>query len=97
MATKTVNGFVQNKSGPAANWKEKNIILLLGEIGIETDTNRIKIGDGVTAWNNLPYFGVNTGSLFEIDINGGLMPLETSSSSEDFEYDTNGDVMPKEV
>jgi hypothetical protein len=32
--------------------------LLEGEIGIELDSerNRIKIGDGTTAWNSLPYF-----------------------------------------
>jgi hypothetical protein len=33
-------------------------VLLEGEIGIQLDSarNRIKIGDGTTAWNDLPYF-----------------------------------------
>lgn len=35
-----------------------NIVLNNGQIGIETDTNRIKIGDGTTAWNNLSYVTV---------------------------------------
>ena len=32
-----------------------NPTLGAGEIGIETDTGRIKIGDGSTAWNSLSY------------------------------------------
>ncbi len=42
----------------ANNWQNKNPILLKGEIGIVsdiTDENWIKIGDGTTAWNSLPY------------------------------------------
>jgi hypothetical protein len=34
-----------------------NPILQLGELGYETDTNKLKIGDGVTAWNDLAYAG----------------------------------------
>lgn len=39
----------------AMDWIEKNPILADGEIGIESDTNLIKIGDGTTSWINLPY------------------------------------------
>lgn len=39
----------------AANWTSVNPTLAEGEVGIETDTNQQKIGDGVTAWNELPY------------------------------------------
>ena len=46
---------MQQKRGTAANWTSSNPILLAGEIGFETDTNRIKIGDGVSHWNNLDY------------------------------------------
>lgn len=38
-----------------------NPVLLKGEIVYESDTRKHKIGDGVTAWNNLPYGG-STGS-----------------------------------
>ena len=33
----------------------ENPTLAQGEIGIELDTNRFKIGDGVRGWNTLPY------------------------------------------
>ena len=40
----------------AANWTSTNPTLLAGEFGYETDTNKIKIGSGSTAWNSLGYF-----------------------------------------
>lgn len=40
----------------AAKWLEVNPTLLKGEIGVESDTNKIKIGDGSRDWNSLPYF-----------------------------------------
>ena len=39
----------------AANWTSIDPTLALGEPGIETDTRRIKYGDGVTSWTSLPY------------------------------------------
>jgi len=39
----------------ATEWANLNPILMLNMIGLETDTAKIKIGDGVTAWNALPY------------------------------------------
>ena len=37
------------------NWASNNPILAKGEIGAETETYKIKVGDGSTAWNDLPY------------------------------------------
>lgn len=39
----------------AANWMAANPVLLLAEAGWETDTGKLKIGDGSTAWNSLTY------------------------------------------
>lgn len=39
----------------AANWTSANPVLAIGELGIETNTRKHKIGDGVTAWNSLLY------------------------------------------
>lgn len=41
--------------GTASAWSSANTVLGAGEIGIETDTNKMKIGDGTTAWNSLGY------------------------------------------
>jgi hypothetical protein len=39
----------------AANWTAANPVLKLGEPGLETDTRKVKYGDGATAWNALAY------------------------------------------
>ena len=44
------------RSDTAANWTAANPVLLAGEIGVETDTRRYKIGDGATAWTGLSYY-----------------------------------------
>lgn len=39
----------------SANWISLNPILAQGETGFETDTRTMKLGDGVTHWNDLKY------------------------------------------
>lgn len=39
----------------AANWTSVNPVLAAGEMGVETDTNKFKFGDGTTAWTSLAY------------------------------------------
>ena len=46
---------IQVRRGTAAIWAANNPTLLRGEIGFEYDTVKVKIGDGSTAWNSLPY------------------------------------------
>lgn len=46
---------LQHKRGTAAILTANNPVLPAGEICIETDTGRIKIGDGSTAWASLGY------------------------------------------
>ena len=47
------------KRGKAASWAEKNVLLGPGEPGFEIDTGRLKIGDGIRTWNDLPYLAEN--------------------------------------
>ena len=47
--------IIQFRRGVAAEWAAVNPILAEGELGTELDTNLFKIGDGVTAWDVLPY------------------------------------------
>ena len=48
---------IQFKRGTAARWAELNLVLEAGQPGFVTDENRLKIGDGIAAWNDLPYVG----------------------------------------
>ena len=45
----------QLRRDTAANWAAENTVLDLGEPGFETDTRKLKIGDGSTGWNTLDY------------------------------------------
>lgn len=47
--------LIQFRRGLASQWASVNPILKEGESGYETDTKKIKVGDGVTAWNSLGY------------------------------------------
>jgi len=51
---------MQQRRGTASQWTSSNSgngpILNAGEIGWESDTNKFKIGDGVSAWTALTYF-----------------------------------------
>ena len=46
---------IQLRRGGAQEWANANPTLAQGELGIELDTGRFKIGDGVSAWNTLRY------------------------------------------
>jgi hypothetical protein len=45
------------------NWSVNNPILGSGEPGVELDTNRLKIGNGISEWNTLPYMLGNISGL----------------------------------
>jgi len=46
---------IQLRNGTSAQWTSVNPTLMIGELGVETDTSQFKIGNGVLAWNALPY------------------------------------------
>ena len=50
---------IQIRNDTAANWKAANPVLLKGEIGIEIDTRKLKIGDGISPWTGLKYVSDN--------------------------------------
>jgi hypothetical protein len=53
---------LQLRHDTAANWTAANPTLAAGEAGIETDTNKMKVGTGDGAWTTLPYLtGVGGG------------------------------------
>ena len=46
---------IQFRRDLSANWTSNNPTLAQGEVGLETDTNSYKVGDGATAWTSLAY------------------------------------------
>lgn len=49
---------IQLRRDTAANWTSSNPILADGEIGLERDTDKFKVGNGVDNWATRPYGGV---------------------------------------
>lgn len=47
---------IQIRRDTSANWTLDNPTLYSGELGFELDTSLLKIGDGITTWNNLSYY-----------------------------------------
>jgi hypothetical protein len=45
----------QLRNDTVANWTAADPVLLTGEVGVESDTGKFKIGDGSTAWTSLGY------------------------------------------
>jgi hypothetical protein len=65
---------IQVRRGTAAQWVSANPVLAAGEFGFETDTNKLKCGNGATAWNSLAYItsdGDITGVTAGTGITGG--------------------------
>jgi len=52
---------IKLRRGTQAQWTATNPVLAEGEFGAETDTRKFKIGNGVTAWNSLQYWGGSGG------------------------------------
>ena len=57
---------IQVRRGSATDWSGVNPILAAGELGVETDTRKIKVGDGSTAWNSLSYIAADAPEIGEI-------------------------------
>lgn len=47
---------IKLRRGPSGEWTTINPILAQGEVGIELDTYRFKIGTGLAQWSTLDYF-----------------------------------------
>ena len=89
MATQTLkNVILQLRTGSATQWAASTRILAVGEPGVETDSGRIKIGDGTNLWSALPWSGAAIGKSSTngaLTINGAdvvvyVLPTDTSDT-----------------
>lgn len=46
---------IQFRRGYASEWAASNPVMAEGEVGLELDTGRFKLGDGLTPWNTIAY------------------------------------------
>lgn len=69
----------QYRRGLAADWTTNNTILASGEPGYETDTGKMKIGNGTTAWTSLGYSV--TGSSNVVSVGNTTINVTVNSTS----------------
>ena len=82
MATKTLNTRFQLRNDTAANWAaHSDVVLKKGEIGIEIDTNKMKIGNGVSTYADLKYFGGEAALNFEVFPKGETTDVEAINAA----------------
>jgi hypothetical protein len=70
---------IQVRRGTASQWTSTNPTLAAGEFGFETDTNKLKCGNGSTAWNSLAYIN-NDGDITGVTAGTGLSGGGTSGT-----------------
>lgn len=57
---------IQVRRGTSSDWTSVNPTLAAGEMGVETNTRKLKIGDGTTAWTSLDYIASDVAAIDEI-------------------------------
>lgn len=67
--TKTLNVRLQQRYDTAANWADSDVILLAGEMAVESDTGKFKFGDGAHVFSELSYAGIDEAQLNAIEDN----------------------------
>ena len=63
VSNRVLTTHIEMRSDTEANWTANDPLLALGEFGLTTDgqnKGRFKIGDGVSAWSGLQYYGASS-------------------------------------
>lgn len=72
----------QLRRGTTAEWVTANPVLGGGEPGLETDTGKVKYGDGVSAWADRPYSSLTQGEMQSLlDTTAGSAAAAAGSAS----------------
>ena len=74
--------IIQIRRDTASDWTSANPTLAQGELGLETDTLKLKAGTGTTAWNSLAYYTLGTAG-FLATTGGTLTGALTTNSTID--------------
>lgn len=80
--TKTIQATVKNRTDTAANWTQKNPVLAEGEIIVvqtSAGETRLKIGDGVKTFTQLPYTDEQIYNNVVTSVNGQTGDITTNS------------------
>jgi hypothetical protein len=79
MEAQPMASIIQIRRDTASAWTSANPTLAQGELGLETDTSKLKSGDGTTAWTSLTYYSL--GTLGYIASTGGALTGAITTNS----------------
>jgi hypothetical protein len=82
---------IQFRRDTASNWTSANPTLAAGELGLETDTGKQKIGNGSTAWTSLAYINPIQESI--VNAKGDLLVGTANDTITRLGVGTNGHVL----
>jgi hypothetical protein len=85
MTTQTIPARIVFRRDTATAWTTANPVLLNGELGLETDTRKLKIGDGASTWGSLAYYSTSGGG-------GGGNTILSGSGAPSSGLGVNGDI-----
>lgn len=87
--------IIQFRRDTAANWTSANPTLANGEMGIETDTAKYKIGDGSTAWTSLAYSSLPSNAIDAniVDAKGDLIVATADNTVSRLAVGTDGQML----
>ena len=74
--------IIQIRRDTASDWTSANPTLAQGELALETDTLKIKAGDGTTAWTSLAYYTLGVTGVLSLT-GGALTGALTTNSTID--------------
>ena len=82
-----MSSVIRLRRGTSAQWAASSLVLAVAELGLDTTLNKLKVGNGIYTWPNLPYINVLPSELAELSqdaINSALvMGLHMSKTYDD--------------
>ena len=82
MEAQPMASIIQIRRDTASDWTSANPTLAQGELALETDTLKLKAGDGTTAWTSLAYYSLGTAG-YLATTGGALTGALTTNSTVD--------------
>ena len=87
---------IQLRRDTAANWTSANPTLRAGEVGIETDTLKFKIGNGTQTWTQITTYANVTPSSLTSSLSDYILAADQGTAGGPAELDSNGDLIVPE-
>ena len=73
--------IIRIRRGSASDWTTKNPVLAAGELGLETDTKKLKAGDGSVSWSSLSYVNTTSGTTYVHPITDGNLHVPATGTT----------------